>query len=439
MAWTTGRLQIQALYMGKGDCTVITLPDGKHIMVDAGSNKCSQTIIDNARNYLVNTVFKRTGAEKKLHALILTHADKDHINKVPEMCGTKQGNEYKKAFDIGNIYFGDLSAAYLNTMNSPMYSYSCNKVSSFLIREYGIDNITCVSLNSRKDNTNRIYKWKQISNGRFVQRNNTNNRYTLDEPLEVASGTNWSVHIIAGNNGVIQKMSNAKEKNAASLVVLVQYKDGTNAWRRFLVCGDANTTTEQYLMKKYKDGDYQIKENISVMMAPHHGSSDNCSTEDFISFLEPKAVIFSSALQDNTDHHPRKIIVERYRDYVSSGGITPTHKILFWELFEFKKVEKLNKPTGTKNVGISIKHEGYLSFKQITSKDFNATKIPSILKAKIQDFFLEIIKGYNKGYARKYDLTLMNYNRSYVALGQSTNDAIGVTSTASNGVVEFLF
>lgn len=77
---TQGELKLHFMDVGQGDSTLISCPDGKHILVDAGS--AAHYPGDEVRGYLLD-VFK--DQDLIIDDLIVTHPDQDHYNKLPEL------------------------------------------------------------------------------------------------------------------------------------------------------------------------------------------------------------------------------------------------------------------------------------------------------------------------------------------------------------------
>src|SRR5258708_4293106 len=65
---------------GQGDCTLIQLPDNRCILVDAGCMKNTK-VVDTQILAVLKRVVEQSPT-KSLKALILTHPDKDHYNRV---------------------------------------------------------------------------------------------------------------------------------------------------------------------------------------------------------------------------------------------------------------------------------------------------------------------------------------------------------------------
>lgn len=78
-------LEIQCLDVGQGDSTLILLPDGKNMLIDAGTNSGAKDLVKELKN---------SGIEK-IDYLIATHPHEDHIGGMDNVI-----NE----FEIGKIY-----------------------------------------------------------------------------------------------------------------------------------------------------------------------------------------------------------------------------------------------------------------------------------------------------------------------------------------------
>jgi competence protein ComEC len=70
-----GMLRVVVLDVGQGDATVALLPDGRALLVDAGG--LAGTTFDIAGRVILPAL--RALGVRRLHALVITHADPDHI------------------------------------------------------------------------------------------------------------------------------------------------------------------------------------------------------------------------------------------------------------------------------------------------------------------------------------------------------------------------
>ena len=75
---------------------------------------------------------------------------------------------------------------------------------------------------------------------------------------------------------------------------------------KFMFMGDAPTTTEKEILKKYK------LPNIDVLKVGHHGSKTS-SSQEFISKINPKYSIISVG-KNNRYGHPNKEVLENLKE-----------------------------------------------------------------------------------------------------------------------------
>ncbi len=102
-----------------------------------------------------------------------------------------------------------------------------------------------------------------------------------------------SPHAGAGSSG-----------NNGSCVLLIQSGEG-----RALLPGDIESQVERALVET-------LPENISLLLAPHHGSKTS-SSRAFVSKLQPELVVFSAGYKHHYGH-PAPEVMNRYRDYGAS-------------------------------------------------------------------------------------------------------------------------
>lgn len=108
---------------------------------------------------------------------------------------------------------------------------------------------------------------------------------------------------------VIDKDEDSSPYNASSLIVLYEPGDG----KRLLFAGDANTTSLQMMLNKYK-----WLRNVDFLKVPHHGSRRNLNTS-IIESLSPKKCYISAA---GNKKHPSGRLVYWLAKY---GDVYSTH------------------------------------------------------------------------------------------------------------------
>lgn len=108
---------------------------------------------------------------------------------------------------------------------------------------------------------------------------------------------------------VIDNEEDPSPYNASSLIVLYEPGDG----KRLLFAGDANTTSLQMMLDKYK-----WLRNVEFLKVPHHGSRRNLNTS-IIENLSPKKCYISAA---GNKKHPSGRLVYWLAKY---GDVYSTH------------------------------------------------------------------------------------------------------------------
>jgi competence protein ComEC len=80
LAAESGQLQVHFIDVGQGDSTMILCPNGKTILIDAGSSAHGSP--EDIRGYILELLDRR---ERRIDVLIVTHPDIDHYNLLPEV------------------------------------------------------------------------------------------------------------------------------------------------------------------------------------------------------------------------------------------------------------------------------------------------------------------------------------------------------------------
>jgi beta-lactamase superfamily II metal-dependent hydrolase len=317
-------IRITFLFMGQGDCVLISCPDGKRILVDAGSTgNFGQT--EWLRAHMMLRSDDGVGKRGGLDALILTHPDLDHCNQIANMllgakieATTLDGEEVKaqttSAIPVNEVYF---SAGSVDD-KSPLAEYAKSGASDTIYNLLGVKRLHLVRLNAT---TSSVRTWKWDAEGKPAE----DTQLDAGE-MVVASGTTatkkraWKVRIIAGcvaKSGIDQ--SDTLGRNARSLVTLLEL--GTE---KALLCGDATASTERFLVASRK----ALISDVVLLQAPHHGSSRTSSTPEFVGAVKPKSVAVSVDLIEYSHHLPGRAAIDLYLATVLDVG---SHKIDAWQ------------------------------------------------------------------------------------------------------------
>ncbi len=334
--------------MGQGDCCIITCPDGRHIMVDCGSrppepDNSVHQVQQMLRGNWVFGLDYSVGA--KLEALILTHPDLDHINKVTEILGglnptTRRPQEYIvslpggstrtdtfEAIPVDKVFFSDFNRARAGFIGSPLGMYGANGAGGCnhtIYNNLSVRELHCVSLSA---GVKTVDRWTPP----FGESEHTSS--ILDVPevtVARAADGSWSVSIIAGNVPRDRDDNSDNDgRNAASLVTLVR-----NGTQKIMLCGDASISTERYIKNHYNDVYLAgLRENlatIDLISVPHHGSDTTSSHDAFVDLVQPKMAVVSCRRHDQIFHLPAHDTVQKYLNYAEDGEIGEDHAIQWW-------------------------------------------------------------------------------------------------------------
>ena len=369
--WRQGMFQILFLSMGQGDCCVITCPDGRHIMVDCGSNRAEEETnpMINVNQILrsVDVLNLPKSLQGKLDSLILTHPDMDHINKITETLGghtysvldTTSGmvNNYPfSRIPVDRVFFSEFNRFRLDFKDAPLRLYAEGSCNDTIYNNLGVKEIYCVALNGAGK---VIDRWTPTFRQLQYQTKDLVSLDTVDSSwaglflssdrvtIAKANDDSWSVSIIAG--GVQREQADESDtdgRNAASLVTLI--KIGSE---KILICGDATSSTESYLKAKFP---VELK-GLTLLHAPHHGSSLTSSTEAFIDLVQPRMVAVSVHMTQVGFHLPGKESVKRYLKYAEK--IEQERQTTYWDKMGLTDFETAVKDWNTKKSSAKLDYD----------------------------------------------------------------------------------
>jgi len=258
---TDGDLIVDIVDVGAGLCNIITLPDSRYIIYDAGHYRGR-----GRTTYYQIAEIVPPGSQIEL--LIMSHTDGDHIGAAGQILTN---------YRVQNL----LHTGYEKSMIS-----SSTPTASYIRLTDALDN-----LDYPINETNLHREDSTIIPGTQMQFGSTIVTFLCGfgtPPQE------W---------GLTER---SKKLNAVSIVMTIEYQDVS-----ILFGGDAvgklddeqPVATEHFLLsnaQEYLD--------VDILIAPHHGA-DNGSSNAFIEATSPQYVIFSAG----HDHeHPRRTTAERF-------------------------------------------------------------------------------------------------------------------------------
>ncbi|MFD2719558.1 ComEC/Rec2 family competence protein [Hymenobacter monticola] len=317
-----GNLYLTFADMGQGDCTMVSLPNGKTLMVDCGTSRWDtkrnagaeqskeehrNEILD-LRQAVVNMLFEPRfmHANNRLDALVLTHPDKDH-------CSELQNSLMVKSPAIGAVYFSF----------NDLTKYAQGGAGKWLRVKANVANYYNITLNLTARTINNVAIPEEPATLPAAPNRPTNVRSRsagtrgfvriLDGTK--AGGKNCEVFILASNvvpyPGV---QDNSTDRNRGSIVTLIVFGS-----KRIMLCGDATFNTEKFLKDTYGAN----IANLELLQLPHHSSmtssswadspDDNINAIDFVGHVKPRRIIITASIDSGERLQlPRYEVIKRY-------------------------------------------------------------------------------------------------------------------------------
>ena len=109
-------LEVVYFDVGQGDAALVTFPDGKRLLIDAGPNLHNF----DAGSFFLIPYFKREGINR-LNTVVLSHADNDHIGGMPTVLRSLQ---VERIIDTGLFHDSRICSVYSYVVDSLKSDYS---------------------------------------------------------------------------------------------------------------------------------------------------------------------------------------------------------------------------------------------------------------------------------------------------------------------------
>jgi len=269
----TNSLFVRVIDVGAGLSCVLKLPDGKHIIYDAGD-----------RNHATNQIARLVPLNSEIELLVLSHSDSDHIGATPFICTNYRVKRI--------IHSGLMKPKSTNPFRpTDAWRAATNAIARAVSNG-------CEELNLA---TSALVPGTRFEYGTvtatFV--------FGLHKPLP-----EW---------GFSQIADASEYYNSGSVVLRVVYRG-----QSILFCGDTVgrgindhnnvcIAAEREMVRNAA----AVPIDSDIVIAPHHGA-DNGSSLDFLRTITPQVVIFSAGAFHK---HPRLRTVNRYQ----TAGVEPTN------------------------------------------------------------------------------------------------------------------
>ena len=315
-------LNINYINVLQGDCILINLPDGKNMIIDAGSsfnydNKYTESSPDNVissiRNYLVDS------KNPKIDYMIMTHSDFDHFSFMEEIL---------EEFEVVKMYRPNV-----------FYGVSSTETNADRIAFAEQEQVLAESVGSVYV-TEEMYKAdKTTYNGYNVKVESAASYYSTLKAMydEVATNGGDSEVLFTFQ---VDEITNSTDPNVTADQIYTLtfyapisadslYTDWNNysafmilEYNGFHYCftGDTEAELEEQIIETYGD----VLPDVDIMDAGHHGSSTSTSAE-LLEILNPEVVICSC--DDGSEYgHPAQQTLDRIlASGVPQNNIFTTH------------------------------------------------------------------------------------------------------------------
>jgi len=250
-------VQVYALPVGQGDCTIIQCPSSGDIIVyDCGSNGANRIAPSHVQAFLGSNI-------DKVRYILITHANQDH---------------YKYLYQIT--------------------TWNTSSVQAVIIGGQ-VSNYGSASINNWLSNWNSMSKLYTINNGARCISGVTNciitNARTPTNTISTnfCNNQNIQFNILATNVGTTA--------NQKSIVMKIVH----NSWSLLLsgdMEGPASTTIAMALNTALKSKVYKIS---------HHGASRLANSNQWLSPIKPEFAFASSGYAYSNCHHPTCVTINR--------------------------------------------------------------------------------------------------------------------------------
>ena len=268
--------EVHFIDVGQGDSILITLPDYKNVLIDAGdrnksnNNHIIEYINENAhKKGLFNTV--------TIDYFILTHPDADHAGGADEIF---EEFEVKKVFRPYVKYSGDADN-YSSSFNKGFYESHTVTYSEFLSslknEKYGAEEKQCEW---------EFFNFQSDFSGGVIH-NDIKYTYYFDFLSPVTAVENIRY----------------EDVNDYSPIIKFSYQETS-----VMLTGDAEKDAEADFVNHYSIGDDYL--DVDVLKVGHHGSTTS-STQAFLDIIKPEVAVISCG-EGNDYKHPHQGPINRF-------------------------------------------------------------------------------------------------------------------------------
>lgn len=327
-------MNINYIDVMQGDCILINLPDGKNMIIDAGSsfsyyNKYGSQIKQDIFDYIDTHLLTSEGDSGVIDYMILTHPDYDHLSYIKDIL-----NRYEVVTMYRpNTYYGyEASSSESSTTAAAKQAFA--EAEEARATEIGAAYVTESMYKTEKNSAG-----KKLHAGYNVK--TTSSVYTTFKAMYDEQYTSGGVlkNSTVKFSRAGEKISNTSETsdpkkqytftfyspsdlttlysdwNNYSCMLILEYNG-----LKYCFTGDTEAEAEEDILQNYGD----TLPKVDIMDAGHHGS-DTSSSQAFIQKLQPSVVICSC--DDGSEYgHPKQSTIDRFiANGVAQNCIFTTH------------------------------------------------------------------------------------------------------------------
>ena len=295
LAHGDGELQFHMLDIGQGDWLLVLLPDGKEMLIDAGSKPDSNTTYNTSKAYMDTYV-----TDGQLDYVVLTHSDQDHVAYMDKIFTDYQ---------VDNLYMPALYSTPSNaTLASQVAALPAAKTK--ILDDSGVDKTKCY-IETATYAKFYIAAFSEPNCNIFLnlEINADNNDATLDANSRIVDSNNtYSITFFFENLAFYNNKKFAGDGhqiNGISPTMVMEYNG-----KRIVFTGDANEENEPYMIARMQ-AYYGGVIDCDVLKVAHHGSHEGSSNAYLDEVTCEYAMI--SCGTGNSYNHPRQVTLNRLK------------------------------------------------------------------------------------------------------------------------------
>lgn len=299
-----GTLELLFLDIGQGDSCILTTPDNRKLIIDAGAN-------DNLVRFL-KWKFRFAAKPVRFEAFVITHPDEDHYHGFDPVLDDVE-------YEVGTVYHSGLveraGTSSVDSLGTRVTAGTRTYVTGLVDTNAQLDQLLTPARIGRKQYPAMLRK--SLDSGRVgdIRKLDATDGFVPG----FGAADDVSIRVLGpvredagGASGLRWLSSVGKTKNGHSVVLRLVY-GGVS----FLLGGDLNIPAEEYLLEHYtglpvpprtvQDEELLVRRARTMFESDfakscHHGSAD--FTEFFLKAVNANATVISSG-DDEPHAHPR--------------------------------------------------------------------------------------------------------------------------------------